>query len=149
MTDILLYILVLVSIIIGFYLSRALSKHIYGKDYNKQKISPISNQLKIFSKTQRMIIIGIPICVALVCAILFRLISNNKISDFIFFGSISVIVNLILIFFLILMYKEKFIKPLGGYSIAITYIFTLLVPFTIYYILLSLILSRFKMPFVY
>jgi nitrate reductase gamma subunit len=81
MADILLYILVLVSIIIGFYFSRALSKHIYGKDYNKQKIFPIFNQLKIFSKTQRMIIIGIPICVALVCAILFRLISNNKISE--------------------------------------------------------------------
>ena len=103
-----------------------------------------------FSKKQKLIFVIITFCIALVFVILYYKLSEHKFLNYITYGLISIIANLIYIFIIFYFNKDKFIKALGGtYSIAIVYIFTLIVPFSIYFVIGSLILSGNQIPFEY
>ncbi len=135
----------IVITIICVYLGYRLGKYARAKDDSKVD-TPLS---QLFSKRMSIIIFGImPIFIALVFVILYNKLSEIKFTDFIIYGIASAGLNLIIMFVIFYIYKEKFLAQLGGsYVIAIFYIFTTIFPFFIYFVLVSLVFSGWQIPF--
>jgi len=145
MADIILSITLIVIFSGFYYMLYYIATNKYIKEYKRSKVSFLG---QTFSKKQKIIIIGIPLCTATVFAILYKNISEQKFIDFIKYGLASVVPNLIFIFILFYIYKDKFLKELGGYySVAIFYILSLIIPFLTYFVLISLLFSGCQIPF--
>ncbi len=145
-----LYIIILIINIIYAYIAYRVVKYIknkYWPDLVLKADSPID---QAFSKKQKLLIIGIPLFIAAFFVILYKNLSEQKFIDFVEYGFASVVPNFIFIFILFYIYKDKFLKELGGnYSVAIVYILTLVIPFFIYFVLISLLFSGWQIPFNY
>ena len=113
------------------------------KDMSEQ-----SDQKKL-SKVQRLLLILIPIGISLIFVIIYQVTTSHALKDYIYFGSISVIVNLAFIFILVFLNIDDFLEAYGGYAGVIIGNLTLIIPFFIYYIMISLVLAGFRFPFNY
>ncbi len=138
----------LIAIIIGGYLAKVTLRYLNSKDYNYKSKSDTTLEQKI-SKKQKMIVTLIPIGVALLWAILYQIQSDKRLYNFIIFGCISVIINLMFTVIMAYLKRDEFIKELGGYLVATFSILTLIIPFFSYYFMASLICSGFKIPFAF
>lgn len=145
MVNILTGVTIIIAIIIGVYLGRYSSKYLHGEDYKKAD-TPLNPTM---SKKQGIIIfVIIPICIALLFVISYQRLSEKKFIDFVLFGFASVIPNMIFMFIMFYFYKEIFLAQYGGsYVLAIGYIFTLIVPFFIYFVFVSLVFFGWQIPF--
>ncbi len=104
------------------------------------------------SRYQRMIIIFIPITTALICTLLYRHFSSCTFKNYILFAIVSVVINLIMISSITFFkkeYREKAIKTHGNYFVVTITLLTLAIPFCLYFIILSVLLSGFTFPFDY
>jgi|GEM_PF-5092648 len=109
----------------------------------------ISAKPKRLSKKQTLTIIFIPIIVALFSVCIYQFNTLHSLKAYIFFGGISVIINLIFTSCITFINREEYLKTYGSSTVAITSILTLIIPFFTYFILLSFIFSGFKFPFAY
>ncbi len=127
------------------YFGYRLGKYARGKDDSKVDTS----LSQLFSKRMSIIIFVImPISIALAFVILYQKLSEIKFTDFIIYGFTSSGLNLIIMFVIFYIYKERFVAQLGGsHTVAVVYIFTLFIPFFIYFVLISLVFSGWQVPF--
>jgi len=138
----------LFAVIIGFYLSRILKKHVFGKEYKGLKAGSALGQA--LSKKQKKFIIIAPLCVSLVFVIVYNKLSEQSFLDFIKYGLASVIPNLIFISFIFYADRDKLLKEVGGnYSIVIVYLLSLIIPFFIFFVVIALIFAGGQIPFKY
>ncbi len=138
-------IIVVIATTIGGYLGHLLKKYFFGKDYKKAE-TPLN---QIFSKKLNILIFAvIPIFIAILYVILYQRLPEKMFIDFIIYGFASAISNLIFMFIIFYFFKEEFLTQLGGnYMIAIVYFITLIIPFFIYFVLVSLVFSGWQVPF--
>jgi F0F1-type ATP synthase assembly protein I len=141
-------ILVLFAMVIGFYLSRLFKRYTFGKEYQESKAGSALGQA--LSKKQKQFIIIVPLCISLVFVILYYELSEQSLIDFITYGLISTIPNLILISIFYYINRDKLIRELGGnYLIVNVYLLSLIIPFFIYFVIISLFFFSFQIPFKY
>jgi len=139
-------IIAVIAVIMGMYLGHSSKKFLFGQDYKKVKAeTPLA---QIFSREQKIIILIIPFCIALIFVILYHWLSQQKFPDFLLYGFASTIPNLIFIFIMFYFKKKEFVKQsVGNYLIAIVYILTVIIPFFSYFVFISLVFSGCQVPF--
>ncbi len=145
-------IIIIFCNIIAAYFAYHLVKYIGNKYWTNSIVASRSDAPNkgIISKKHKLIIILVPFGIASIFAIIYLALSEKKFYDFIIYGSISAIVNLIIMFIIFNLYKDVFIQQWGGnYSIAVVYIFTLLIPFFIFFVFVSQLFSGHFIPFEY
>jgi O-antigen/teichoic acid export membrane protein len=104
------------------------------------------------TKRERMGFIGIPFVVSLLFVLGFRFISSRSFISYSIYGFISSLTNTSMVFLYIFLnkkYRKQEIQFYNSYIIAIFVHLTLIVPFLIYFILVSIIISGFRFPFNY
>ena len=141
-------ILVLFAMVIGFYLSRLFKRYTFGKEYQESKAGSALGQA--LSKKQKQFIIIAPLCISLIFVILYFEFSEQNVLDFVKYGLISTLPNLILISLFYYVNRDKLLKGLGGnYLIINVYLLSLIIPFFIYFVIIALIFAGFQIPFKY
>ena len=82
--------------------------------------------------------------------ILYYAISEQKLLDFIKYGFASAVSSIIVISIYCYINRDKFLKQSEvSYLIVALYILSLIIPYSIYFVFISFILSDFKIPFKY
>jgi uncharacterized membrane protein YfcA len=97
--------------VIGIYLGIRLARYI--KSWDKKKTISDGQTDQILLKKRKIlagIVIGIPLGVALFFVILYHIMSDKKFGEFMLYGFISVIVNLILAFIFFYFNKDELLK---------------------------------------
>jgi chromate transport protein ChrA len=110
---------------------------------------PVSDEPKKLSKKQRLLIIFAPITVALVSVGVYRFYTSHALKEYVLFGVVSVIINLIFTSCVVFINKDEFLEVYGNYAVIVASILTLIIPFFTYYVLFSLVFSGFQFPFSY
>jgi hypothetical protein len=138
-------IIIVIAVIIGMYLGDFSRKFFVDEEYSKIKAeNPL---VQILSKKHKIVILIIPFCVALTFLTLYNWFSRQKFSDFLLYGFASAISNLIIMFIMLYIHKEEFVKISGNDLIAIVYVLTLIIPFFSYFVFISLVFSGCQVPF--
>ena len=106
----------------------------------------------LLTKRERMGVIYLPFVVSFLFVLGFRFISRRSFISYSLYGLISSLTNTTILFLYIFMNKKNrnhVVQHYGNYTIAITAHLTVIVPFIIYFILISIIISGFRFPFNY
>ncbi|MEW6290869.1 MAG: hypothetical protein AB1545_13550 [Thermodesulfobacteriota bacterium] len=147
----------IIFLIISFSGSYLLLRFIYGdKDprkwksvlYPKENIDENKDKNGIPSKNSGIFKIIVPLIVTFVFAILYNNIFENRLSNYIKFGVGSVMTNIIISALYCIYYKKDLLSEFGSYAAATVALVTLIIPFIIYYILITFVISGFSKPFI-
>lgn len=113
----------------------------------------VTPEPKPMTKRKRLGVIVIPLVVSFVCAIGYRTISNLSFNVYFLWGLTSVLVNTTISFLYAFVNKERRTEVIksyyGSYPITIVVLLTLIIPYSTYFILVSIVVSGFKFPFKY
>ena len=109
------------------------------------------SELSMTTKIERLSRILIPIAVSFLFAFTYKSMGKNDFKEFISFGAISLFTNMTISFlycFGIKTNKDSFLESAeGSYFTAIFTMLLLIVPYTILYVIATIISSGFKFPF--
>ncbi len=120
-----------------------LKKEFWSEDFNG-KLSLVPHEEQITNKKRAWLLISIPIIVALLGAMVYKFYPSFEV--FIFSGLITVLFNICLSFIYVFLNRDKFEDWANNHLILIISILTLLIPFSIFYLLFIFLLNGFRMP---
>ena len=138
----------LLALLMGFYLSRLAKRKLFDKEFDKLKDGSFLGQA--LSKKQKKFIVIAPLSISLVFVILYFELSAQTFVDFVKYGLISIIPNLLVTTVIFYLDIERMLNEVGGsYLIIFVYILSLIIPFFTYFVLIAVLFAGFQVPFKY
>ena len=138
----------LLALLMGFYLSRLAKRKLFDKEFGMLKDGSFLGQA--LSKKQKKFIVIAPLSISLVFVILYFELSAQTFVDFVKYGLISIIPNLLVTTVIFYLDIERMLNEVGGsYLIIFVYILSLIIPFFTYFVLIAVLFAGFQVPFKY
>lgn len=125
-------------------IDRPLNKEIWVEDYDG-KLSLISRADLLISKKKGVLILAVPLGVSILGAANFRLLPTAK--AFVLIGAITVLANLCISSYFVFWNRDLFGKWGEHNFVLIVGVFTLFIPYSIFYLFFAFALGGFKLPF--
>ena len=124
--------------------NKPLIKEIWAEDYNGT-LSLISPDAILTNRKQGAYILAVPVCIALLGAIYFKMFPSSK--TFIWMGFITVVLNISISYYYVFTNKEDFGKWSNNIFVLIVSTLTLIIPYSIFYIFLVSLFNGFQLPY--
>lgn len=122
-------------------------------DINKSTREEAFPSINLTLKKQLYYYVFCIFLVSFLSALMHKLVSSYTLRSFSLFGMVSVIINIVISLYYIFnsKYRDMYYRRFKSHTVTVVYILTLVVPFTIIYVFMSILLSgtTFPIPFRY